>query len=47
MTINLLSEHSAVTTIDLGVHKPVNNALDIQFVCKKIGQLGIDYFLIK
>lgn len=46
-TINLLSEHSAVTTIDLGVHKPVNNALDIQFVCKKIGQLGIDYFLIK
>ena len=46
-TINLLSEHSAVTTIDLGVHKPVNNALDIQFVCKKTGQLGIDYFLIK
>lgn len=46
-TVNLLSEHSAVTTIDLGVHKPVNNALDIQFVCKKIGQLGIDYFLIK
>lgn len=46
-TVNLLSEHSAVTTIDLGVHKPVNNALDIQFVCKKTGQLGIDYFLIK
>lgn len=46
-TVNLLSEHSAVTTIDLGVHKPVNNALDIQFVCKKAGQLGIDYFLIK
>lgn len=46
-TINLLSEHSVVTTIDLGVHKPVNNALDIQFVCKKTGQLGIDYFLIK
>lgn len=46
-TVNLLSEHSAVTTIDLGVHKPVNNTLDIQFVCKKTGQLGIDYFLIK
>ena len=46
-TVNLLSEHSAVTTIDLGVHKPVNNVLDIQFVCKKTGQLGIDYFLIK
>ena len=46
-TVNLLSEHSAVTAIDLGVHKPVNNVLDIQFVCKKTGQLGIDYFLIK
>lgn len=46
-TVNLLSEYSAVATIDLGVHKPVNNTLDIQFVCKNTGQLGIDYFLIK
>lgn len=46
-TVNLRSEHSAVTTIDLGVHKPVSNALEVQFVCKKTGQLGIDYFLIK
>lgn len=45
--VNLASEHSAVTTIDLGDFGPVDNALRISFVCKRPGNLGIDYFLTK
>lgn len=45
--VNLASEHSAVTTIDLGDFDPVDNALRISFVCKRPGNLGIDYFLTK
>lgn len=45
--VNLASEHSAVTTIDLGEFDPVDNALKISFVCKRPGNLGIDYFLTK
>lgn len=45
--INLASEHSAVATIDLGEFVPVDNALQISFVCKTPGNLGIDYFLTK
>lgn len=46
-SVNLASEHSAVTTIDLGEFDPVDNALKISFVCKRPGNLGIDYFLTK
>lgn len=46
-SVNLASEHSAVTTIDLGEFDPVDNALRISFVCKRPGNLGIDYFLTK
>lgn len=46
-TINLASEHSAVVTIDLGEFVPVDNALQISFVCNTPGNLGIDYFRIK
>lgn len=46
-SVNLASEHSAVTTIDLGEFDPVDNALKISFVCKSPGNLGIDYFLTK
>lgn len=46
-SVNLASEHSAVTTIDLGEFDPVDNALRISFVCKHPGNLGIDYFLTK
>lgn len=45
--VNLASEHSAVTTIDLGEFDPIDNALRISFVCKRSGNLGIDYFLTK
>lgn len=46
-TVNLASEHSAVTTIELGEFTPVDNALLVTFVCKKAGNLGVDYYLTK
>lgn len=46
-TVDLKAEHSAVVTLDLGIHSPVNNTLEIGFVNKKTGNLGIDYFIIK
>lgn len=46
-SVNLASEHSAVTTIELGEFTPVDNALLVTFVCKKAGNLGVDYYLTK
>lgn len=46
-TVNLSAEYSAASTLDLGIHEPVDNALNIRFVCKKTGNLGVDYFLIQ
>lgn len=46
-TVDLASEHSAVATIDLGEFIPLDNALLINFVCRKPGNLGIDYYLTK
>ena len=34
-------------TIDLGIQKPIKNTLNINFISKSKGKLGIDYFLIK
>lgn len=46
-SVNLASEYSAVTTIELGEFTPVDNALLVTFVCKKAGNLGVDYYLTK
>lgn len=46
-SLDLKAEHSAAVVIDLGMHMPVNNALDIRFVNTRAGNLGLDYFLIK
>lgn len=46
-TVNLASEHSAVVTIDLGNLYPIDNTLLVSFICKRPGNLGIDYFLTK
>jgi len=43
--VNLLSEHSAVATIDLGEFNPEDNALELEFLCLKPGMLALDYFL--
>ncbi len=45
--LNLNSEHSSVVVLDLGIQSPVDNAIDIKFVCKRKGNLGIDYFTIQ
>lgn len=45
-SVNLKAEHSAVTTIDLGIQKPIKNTININFISKSEGKLGIDYFLI-
>ncbi|WP_299231754.1 glycoside hydrolase family 172 protein [uncultured Bacteroides sp.] len=46
-TVNLSAEHSAVSTIEFGEFEPVENAVEIKFVSKRAGKLGIDYYLNK
>lgn len=46
-TVNLAAEYSAASTLDLGTYEPADNALNIRFVSKTKGMLGIDYFLIQ
>lgn len=45
-SVNLWSEHSAVSTINLGENEPSDNKLNIKFVCRQKGNLSIDYFLV-
>ncbi len=45
-SVNLLSTSQSYI-VDLGDFVPVDNSLKITFVCKKPGNLGIDYFLVK
>lgn len=45
-TVNMQSEHSSVSVLDLGVHLPVDNSLEIRLVYKgnTPSVVGIDYF---
>lgn len=45
--VELRSEHNSIPVIDLGVHSPVGNAIEIEFTALREGNLSVDYMLYK